>query len=62
MAGVVMAGVLATLSLLLGSNLLGSGSLGGGVDVLDLGLTKDTAGSEVSAITLFDQSSLKTHM
>lgn len=53
MAGVIVTGVLATLGLLLSSNLLGSSSLGGGVDVLNLGLTKNTAGNEGSAIALF---------
>lgn len=51
-AGVVVTGVLATLGLLLSSNLLSSSSLGGGVDVLNLGLTKDAAGNEGSAIAL----------
>lgn len=51
-AGVVVTGVLTTLSSSLGGNLLGSGGLGSGVDVLDLGLTKDTTGTFVSTSIL----------
>lgn len=47
-ASVVMAAML-TLSGSLGGNLLGSSLLGSGVDVLNLGLAKDTTARALSA-------------
>lgn len=61
-AGVVVA-LVAALGGSLGSDLLSSSLLGGGVDVLDLGLTKDTA-QDISALASSPVASplSKTHM
>lgn len=40
--------VVARVVVLGGGELLGSGSLGGGIQVLDLGLTEDAVGKDVS--------------